>query len=403
MGHTHTHNTHAQNKITTHIFFFLSLVTRRYFSSKEQFGNLVEAAKRLEGAKWAIGGNAPVMAQRFAMEGCTVLLGSLGTQQMAEKLHPSVQLPRTSRRKAKEDDIHLVLEYSAGSTWGRYTSPRANRFIVHNDHSNLMMESLPPFASSLKDFNPTLVVVGGLQLLDNFPLEESLRREKLKQLQGLLASLPPSTRVHFEMASITEEQFLRDILDIVVPYVDSLGMNEQELANLCSFIQHDQVKNIAHSNPRVATALDQTRALFDGLSARNASTEPELASSDKGRRSVSRIHVHTLAFQAILVKKGSSWRNLHGAVAKASLTANRHVCASDTVDTGLAQIILDDSFSISLKSGSSRMILTETAPISCWHEEKVRFCVAPNLVCTQVHQTAGGGDNISAAGLVPQL
>ena len=26
-----------------------------------------------------------------------------------------------------EDDVHLLLEYSKGNKWGKYTTPRANR------------------------------------------------------------------------------------------------------------------------------------------------------------------------------------------------------------------------------------------------------------------------------------
>ena len=44
---------------------------------------------------------------------------------------------------------------------------------------------------------------------------------------------------------------------------------------------------------------------------------------------------------------------------------------------------------------------------SCWRVPRFvalfQMCVAPVLVCTEVYQTAGGGDNISSAGLVPQI
>jgi len=50
-------------------------------------------------------------------------------------------------------------------------------------------------------------------------------------------------------------------------------------------------------------------------------------------------------------------------------------------------------------------------PVSCWDEIlkveqetiSIQVCVAPVLVCTQASQTAGGGDNISSAGLVLQI
>ena len=44
-----------------------------------------------------------------------------------------------------------------------------------------------------------------------------------------------------------------------------------------------------------------------------------------------RLHVHTLAYQAILVERKSRWKNTRVAAVKSSLTANRHVCASNEV------------------------------------------------------------------------
>lgn len=53
--------------------------------------------------------------------------------------------------------------------------------------------------------------------------------------------------------------------------------------------------------------------------------------ADGGRR-LTRLHVHTLAYQAIMTKKNSGWKDTMAATAKASLTANRHVCGSDQVN-----------------------------------------------------------------------
>ena len=50
-----------------------------------------------------------------------------------------------------------------------------------------------------------------------------------------------------------------------------------------------------------------------------------------GKRPLTRLHVHTLAFQAIMTANGSRWKNTRLAAVKASLTANRHVCASNWV------------------------------------------------------------------------
>ena len=58
-------------------------------------------------------------------------------------------------------------------------------------------------------------------------------------------------------------------------------------------------------------------------------------------------------------------RNINSAVAKASLTAYRYVCATAEVDTQRAKVIMDDSFMVSLKPGSHRMPLVDSAPVSC--------------------------------------
>ena len=70
---------------------------------------------------------------------------------------------------------------------------------------------------------------------------------------------------------------------------------------------------------------DQMREIFKLL---GKPGDDDLA---RGIRPLTRLHVHTLAYQAILVRKGSAWKNTRIAAAKASLTANRHVCASNWV------------------------------------------------------------------------
>ncbi|KAG7465779.1 hypothetical protein MATL_G00157230 [Megalops atlanticus] len=294
----------------------------------------------------------------------------------------------------EEPDIHLILEYPAGATWGQYTSRRANRYIIHSDEHNPYLASMEDFGRKLREFQPDLLVVGGLQMMDSFPFNQGERRALLGRLAGLLSSASPATGVHFEMASFVDEALLAELLEQVLPRADSLGMNEQELPNLLSLLRGSSVTVLSDPYPRVATVLDQMRELYRLVNQRRRGGD--------GRR-LSRLHVHTLAFQAMMVGRGSRWKNTVSAVAKASLTANRHVCGSPDIDPGKAKLIMDESFSVSRREGSRRIPLRETRPVSCWDEDDYQVCVAPVLVCTEVYQTAGGGDNISAAGLVLQI
>lgn len=185
-------------------------------------------------------------------------------------------------------------------------------------------------------------------------------------------------------------------------------MNEQELPNLLSLLKGSNITVLSDPNPRVATVLDQMREVYRILNelykdANDASVENGTNGANANRKPLTRLHVHTLAFQAMIVTRGSQWKNTMSATAKASLTANRHVCGSNDIDPSKARLIMDDSFSVSRQEGSQRIPLQETRPVSCWDEEDYEICVAPVLVCTEVYQTAGGGDNISAAGLVLQI
>ncbi|KAG9344777.1 hypothetical protein JZ751_010464 [Albula glossodonta] len=334
------------------------------------FSQLVEASRELPGNRWSVGGNAPVMASRMAMEGCDVLLGGSFSSDLTEVL---------SQHITGQSIAH---------------APRPFSFDDHNPY----LASMEDFAQKLQNFHPDLLVVGGLQMMDNFPFKEGEREALLGRLARVMSSVPQETGVHFEMASFVDEGLMGDLLSLVVPLADSLGMNEQELPNLLSLIKRGNVTVLSDPNPRVATVLDQMRELYRLVNERHRES-----GSPQNGRPLTRLHVHTLAFQAIIVTRGSQWKNTMSATAKASLTANRHVCGSPDINPSKAKLILDESFSVSRQEGSQRIPLQEDRPVSCWDEDDYQICVAPVLVCTEVFQTAGGGDNISAAGLVLQI
>ena len=289
-----------------------------------------------------------------------------------------------------EDDIHLILEYKVGEKWGKHSVNRANRFVVHSDENNPYLRSLEGFREAIKINQPRLVVVSALQMLDNYPFKEGAREERMEALRNVLVAQPESTLIHFEMASFSEVKMMKALLDYVIPYSDSLGMNEQELPNVVAIAERGEVIDVADSNPRTATVLDDMRQLYQ-------------YSLKHSKRGLSRIHVHTLAFQAILTKKSSQWKYSRAGAARASLTAFRHVCGMSEVDPTKAKLFMDDSFSLSATSDVGKVEFKEHDPVSCWDEHDYEICVAPVLVCTHVKQTCGGGDNITPAGLIPQI
>ena len=49
-----------------------------------------------------------------------------------------------------------------------------DRFFFHHDQHNPFVHSLDEFAAEIVEFVPDLVVLGGLQMMDNFPFEQSM-------------------------------------------------------------------------------------------------------------------------------------------------------------------------------------------------------------------------------------
>ena len=60
-------------------------------------------------------GNAPVMANRLAREGCSVLLGAKMSGEAAKQLHNSVRLAGNLTTDHR-NDVHLIMEYDKGNS-----------------------------------------------------------------------------------------------------------------------------------------------------------------------------------------------------------------------------------------------------------------------------------------------
>ena len=358
--------------------------------NKELFQRICNTADKLQSTYRSLGGTGLHIGKRLALEGCNVLMAGDTSNQFVKML-PKNMSPVGN--VVPVDDIHLLLEYPAHVHWGEYNSQRANRLVVHSDENNPYLRSLEKFEKSVKEFSPSVVVVGGLHMLDNFPgFHKGDSGQILKRLQLFLDTM--KAPIHFEMAPFHQEEYFDELLQYIIPYSSSVGMNEQELPNLWSKLLYGNITVVSSQKPRVAKVLDLMRDVY------------KISKSNYGKsrkRQLTRLHVHTLAFQVILTTKGSNWKNTKAAAAKASLTATRHVCGSEEIDPKKSKLLMDDSFSKSIIPGSPRVEFNVSSPVSCWNEDDYEICVAPVLVCTQVLQTGGGGDQITGGGLALQI
>jgi len=377
-------------------YFKQGAAAERYVADRGLFDQIVSASRSLPSTRSALGGNAPVIANRLAREGAIVYLGGQGSDDLKDfGLHSRLT---SSGPKVDQSDIHLIMEYDKNDRFGELESPRANRFIIHSDRYNPILAAHDSFLEVFKKAHkvPDLLVVGGLQMMEGYPYREGERRGYFEKIQSLMASANSKTKTHFELASFVDDEIMTSIKKYVLPYSESIGMNEQELPNLLSLMKTGSAISVAPAYPRVASVLDQMREIYT------------LVKAENWDRPLNRMHVHNIAFQAIMVRIGSGWRKTMTATAFSALTAHRHVCQTDQIDIENTRLLMDDSFSRSIVGmAEGRVKIDPDKPVSCWEEtvagDQFKVCVSPVLVCTKVKQTAGGGDNITGAGLFAQL
>lgn len=404
----HHENIRTQQELNEVLAYFFTggAAAERFIDNRTFFQELIDRASSIDGSRKAIGGNAAVMAKRFVLEGLdNVILGTQHSPLTRDQYDGKLMV---SGPRVDQDDVHICIEYPAGEKWGKYSAPRANRLIIHSDYFNPSIKSIDNFMERLESVkNLDLLVLGGLQMMDNTPIPIEIRREKLLKLDTVLNKLASERpKIHLELASFTEEALLDTIKELVLPHVHSMGMNEQELPTILNYLNKGGVQIKSEAYPRVATTLDQMRQLYQLLQ-----------KPTKGK--LSRIHAHTLAFQAIMIKVNSNWKNTLTSSVKAALTAHRYTCGSHEIDMAKARLIMDESYTTSKQGSRRRIPFNPKHPVVCWQEdilvedslnsqissksETIEICVAPVLVCTKVKQTAGAGDNVSAAGLIFQF
>ena len=370
---------------------YMDIFGRRYVEDKELFRKVTAKALEVKSTRKLTGGTGLQIGKRLAKEGCHVLIAADISEELLKMLPENMTAAGTI---VNIDDIHCLLEYPAHLPWGKYESQRANRLVLHRDEHNPYLKSLDKFQEKLTEFSPAVLVIGGLHILDNFPgFNPGESVDIMRRVSSFLDT--QQIPIHFEMAPFNDEMFFDEMLQHVIPYAGSIGMNEQELPNLWSKLLYGNITVVSSQKPRVATVLDLMRDVYR--------VSKENYNNGKKARPLTRLHIHTLAFQAILTTKGSNWKNTQAAAAKASLTATRHVCGSREIDPKKSKLFMDDSFSKSVVPGSPRVHFNPNSPVSCWEEHDYEICIAPVLVCTQVLQTGGGGDHITAGGLVLQI
>lgn len=359
----------------------------RFFSDEEVFQRIARAAAEYPGAQLYVGGNAALMGQKLAANPdlMVLLCGPIGPK-LHEMLSEQIFVPPESLQET--DEYHLILEYKAGEEWGASRAPQANRFIFSHDMSNGAMTSLEMFVSSLEEFQPDLVVLSGLHMMEG--QGRQMWDQRLTEAVAAIAEIRKDVPIHLELASLTDRDYMNNIMQKqVIPIVSSIGLNEQELLFL------SQASGGPHADlpswkgvPDVGRVSDILLWVLEQHGRIEPSSEAELT----------RVHFHTLAYHVLATVDGY-WDNQVAAVTAGARVASTQACGLQTVDVSKVVLKAPLEFHSSHSQPREALSLHPTRPVTVWRRGNVTFHLTPVLVCRQPLRTVGLGDAISAEGL----
>ncbi|XP_041794210.1 ADP-dependent glucokinase isoform X1 [Chelmon rostratus] len=360
----------------------------RFFSDKEVFQRIARAAAEYPGAKLYVGGNAALIGQKLATypDLMVLLCGPVGPK-LHEMLDEQIVVPPESLQET--DEFHLILEYKAGERWGSTQAPQANRFIFSHDVSNGEMSSLETFVASLDEFQPDLVVLSGLHMMEGQGRE--LWEERLKEAVSAISDIHKDIPIHLELASMTDKDYMNSIMqEQVMPIVSSIGLNEQELLFL------SQAGDGPHADLAAWKGIPDMGRVSDILL---WILEQHGRSDPASEADLTRIHFHTLAYHVLATVDGY-WGNQAAAVMAGARVASSQSCGLQAVDVSKVELKAPLEFHSSHSEPREKLSLNPTEPVTVWHRGNVTFHLTPVLVCKQPLRTVGLGDAISAEGLI---
>ena len=139
-----------------------------------------------------------------------LLTGPIGPK-VKELLHPRITVANSSLQG--HDEVHLIMEYQVDDTWGDSTATVATRFITSHDEANGKMVPLENFFVTIAEYDPDLIVLSGLHMLDG--QSEDVVEERIAALLQELEAVPPQLPVHLELASMASSYLVKTIVEEV--------------------------------------------------------------------------------------------------------------------------------------------------------------------------------------------
>ncbi|MEM2144132.1 MAG: ADP-dependent glucokinase/phosphofructokinase [Candidatus Jordarchaeaceae archaeon] len=193
-----------------------------------------------------------IQAERFTTKGGEIIIPRWEGNRIVFKK------PLEAVREKDKALIHWIFEFDDEFTvklnGETVKAPVENRFIATFDDENIKLKIDPAFREgTLKAISRVgTVILSGYHLLQrNYP-DGSKPEEHIKNTINLIKlwrEKNPEIRIHSELGFIANNEIRKSILKLLVPNVNSIGLNEGELAdNLYTLRQRDGLEEIRALN-----------------------------------------------------------------------------------------------------------------------------------------------------------
>eukprot|EP00045_Choanoeca_perplexa_P007812 m.71920 g.71920 ORF g.71920 m.71920 type:complete len:474 (+) comp14229_c0_seq1:96-1517(+) len=380
-----------QDAVNTFAHFFQhGAAAERSYSDAASYNTLATLASELPNSHLHTGGNAALMAEYLATAGIgdkrpphNVTLISHTGPKLRGLLHPHIHVPSSCYKR--NDELHLILEYQQHESFHGLSGGRANRFIFSHDVTNgRMLASAELEAHLAQHPAPDVLVLSGLNMLDG--QNETVIVGKINELVAMLKKVPTSVTVHLELASLSDPVLMRHLAFKLLPKVNSLGLNEQELLFFTKSFEgdHHELAQDTVNVPPVAVINDVLLWLLK----RWATSR------------LTRVHFHSLTFHVVAQAQGQ-YSSAAASVAAGALTSSTRACQDPALTLRKYKLPFEQEFQLSQLHEplmASRQF-DVSKPIVQWSHDEFDFALTPVMVCKQPIKTVGLGDSISAAGL----
>ena len=315
-----------------------------------------------------------------------MLVGPLGNT-LRNLLHKDIVVPVLFGNTSK-DEIHMILEYSAGVYWGNVKSSCANRVIFSHDVSNSKMIALEYIADHMHQFTPDLVVLSGAHLLSGE--KPGVWKKRLNDTAEMLETTLHSVPVHWELATIGNLHFFKELAHHLFPRINSLGLNEQELLSVAKSSNAPFDFNSMPHKPSIELVSDLLHWLMMTYS-----------SLSDFSSTLTRVHFHSLSFHVIATIDDGPWHNGKEAVMAGAKIAGLQACDTSSFSLHTFKVVNPEEFRVTATDiPLSKSVMTIRTGFSEWLRDGIRYHFSPVLVCNNPRKTVGLGDAISSLGLV---